>query len=152
MASAEEWAWAAGLFEGEGHISVRDKGNGTYYRTLVVGMTEEAVVRRFHAIVGAGNIRLVRREKKNWNHLWWWDCSRFDDVEFILLKFMPWLGPRRREKAELLLSHPPRLRLERRTHCKRGHEFTPENTYRPPSNNARVCRACIRLGRAKHVY
>lgn len=30
------------------------------------------------------------------------------------------------------------------THCLRGHEFTPENTYIPRSGN-RNCRACIRL-------
>ena len=30
-----------------------------------------------------------------------------------------------------------------RSHCKRGHEFTPENTYRSPSTpNQRCCRAC----------
>lgn len=28
-----------------------------------------------------------------------------------------------------------------KTHCKRGHEFTPENTYRPPAGG-RICRAC----------
>lgn len=33
---------------------------------------------------------------------------------------------------------------ELKTHCKRGHEFTPENTYLRP-NGARVCRTCKRL-------
>jgi HNH endonuclease len=32
----------------------------------------------------------------------------------------------------------------RKTHCKRGHEFTPENTYIQPSNKGRVCRICLR--------
>ncbi len=32
----------------------------------------------------------------------------------------------------------------RKTHCKRGHEFTPENTYSYP-NDARGCRICINL-------
>lgn len=38
-----------------------------------------------------------------------------------------------------------------RTHCKNGHEFTPENIYRPPSNhhNARYCRACMNIASAK---
>lgn len=34
---------------------------------------------------------------------------------------------------------PPRALL---THCKRGHEFTPENTYLNPASGARVCRKC----------
>lgn len=29
------------------------------------------------------------------------------------------------------------------THCKRGHEFTPENTYIVPTTGSRQCRACI---------
>jgi hypothetical protein len=30
----------------------------------------------------------------------------------------------------------------RKTHCKRGHEFTPENTYVKPGGGARACRVC----------
>lgn len=30
----------------------------------------------------------------------------------------------------------------RKTHCSRGHEFNPENTYLAPSNGARICRIC----------
>lgn len=31
------------------------------------------------------------------------------------------------------------------THCLRGHEFTPANTYVPPGCNSRHCRECSRL-------
>lgn len=31
-----------------------------------------------------------------------------------------------------------------KTHCPRGHEYTPENTYRRPGENVRNCRACHR--------
>lgn len=31
-----------------------------------------------------------------------------------------------------------------KTHCKFGHEYTAENTYREPSNNSRKCRTCQR--------
>lgn len=32
----------------------------------------------------------------------------------------------------------------RKTHCKRGHEFTPENTYRVNAGRHRACRTCRR--------
>lgn len=32
----------------------------------------------------------------------------------------------------------------RKTHCKRGHEFTPENTLAPRGKQGRECRACHR--------
>lgn len=36
-----------------------------------------------------------------------------------------------------------------KTHCDRGHEFTPENTYAPPSRpNIRSCRTCRRAAGA----
>lgn len=37
-----------------------------------------------------------------------------------------------------------------KTHCKRGHEFTTENTV--IVNGSRVCRACRRLTRLRHYY
>jgi len=33
----------------------------------------------------------------------------------------------------------------RKTHCKRGHEFTTANTYIIPSTGSRQCRPCVRL-------
>jgi HNH endonuclease len=35
-----------------------------------------------------------------------------------------------------------RYNHQQRTSCIHGHEFTPENTYRPPNSNKRVCIAC----------
>lgn len=38
-----------------------------------------------------------------------------------------------------------RLHEQRKTHCPHGHEYSPENTYSPPSSPTwRQCRTCIR--------
>lgn len=31
-----------------------------------------------------------------------------------------------------------------KTHCPKGHEYTPENTYRYPNSGGRLCRECLR--------
>ena len=36
-----------------------------------------------------------------------------------------------------------------KTHCKRNHEFTAENTYINPTSGARQCRECMRMARSK---
>lgn len=36
------------------------------------------------------------------------------------------------------------------THCRRGHEFTAENTYTTPGTGRRTCRTCMMEWRAKH--
>ncbi len=39
-------------------------------------------------------------------------------------------------------------RMRARTHCKNGHEWTPENTWRRSKNGHRICRACDQERRA----
>ena len=40
--------------------------------------------------------------------------------------------------------------MEKKTHCKYGHEFTPENTWIHPRKGWRWCRTCIRIAGKKH--
>jgi hypothetical protein len=40
-------------------------------------------------------------------------------------------------------------RASARTHCKWGHEFTPENTYIHPKRGTRICKACAKRRSAK---
>jgi hypothetical protein len=55
MASSEEIAWAAGLFEGEGCISHMQRGSGLDLQ-IALAMTDEEVVRRFDAVVDRGRV------------------------------------------------------------------------------------------------
>jgi hypothetical protein len=48
-------------------------------------------------------------------------------------------------RSENLRRSPLMDRHSHRTHCIRGHEFTPENTRYKSSNGHRVCRECMRM-------
>lgn len=52
-------------------------------------------------------------------------------------------GARWRQKGVAKSAYLNKLR----THCRRGHEYTPENTYFYKHNGARSCVACQRLMR-----
>jgi hypothetical protein len=45
-----------------------------------------------------------------------------------------------------------RERLLALTHCKWGHEFTEENTYRAPKTGFRNCRVCLRRRSKSSMY
>lgn len=48
-------------------------------------------------------------------------------------------------RVNTLRSNNPFAQNARRTHCKHGHEFTPENTYYAPGRpNRRLCKQCQR--------
>jgi hypothetical protein len=52
-------------------------------------------------------------------------------------------------------ANAPAFRNAAKTHCKRGHEFTPENTYVPPRGSrgrapGRVCRTCMNARMRKY--
>ncbi len=45
----------------------------------------------------------------------------------------------------------PKNYRAKKTHCKRGHEFTEENTYVPPGTTQRTCKECRRIRERKRL-
>lgn len=109
--TTHDMAWAAGLFEGEGSIQLYPdkRREGVWLRWLGLAMTDEDVVRRFREVVGAGHISLRPSPPTNphWSPCWYWQASRWLEIERILGEFMPYFGDRRRAKAEEMLAHAP---------------------------------------------
>lgn len=99
-------AWAAGLFEGEGCITLtrptfqkkRGVSRYAYYR-LILQMSDEDVVIRFMQIVGEGRISIVTPKITNHKIGYRWGCSDRDGVEKILNMLLPFLGERRSARA-----------------------------------------------------
>lgn len=100
VADDTEWAWAAGLFEGEGSILVT--GRPGYGIRLQLKMTDEDVVRRFRDITG-GVVRGPYQSHQDDGHkrkpYWMWQSDR-TDPRHILRRFEPWLGRRRAAAAQ----------------------------------------------------
>lgn len=100
MKTDPDIAWAAGLFEGEGCISIRPIRGRTRRRSaqLVLTSTDHDVVIRFAAIVGAGRIvgPFSRPSRKP---AWRWQVESAVGVIRVLRLLNPYLCRRRREKA-----------------------------------------------------
>lgn len=118
-------AWAAGLFEGEGSIVPRPAGR----IRLQLKMTDEDVVRRFGEVVGGrvyGPYRqnsVIRRgfERKPF---WCWSSAGTAHGWKLLHQWWPWLGLRRRARAQSLSDDMPG-----RGHWDLG--WTPPNPHTP---------------------
>lgn len=113
MATDADWAWAAGLFEGEGFTGeiwvLSGPSRKRVYPRLIMEMTDEDVVRRFAAIAGFGRVHC--RPRKNTNicdnpkPVWRWEkTGGWDNYVAFYEHIRPWLGERRRERFEAVLA------------------------------------------------
>lgn len=100
MAAMSEFAWAGGLFEGEGCFSVqRNKQRGTVrvYPKAVLAMKDEAIVRQFAAVMGVGRVYGTQRVGYT---MWSWQTTSRADWEMATALLLPWLGERRTLQAK----------------------------------------------------
>jgi len=98
-----DWiAWAAGLFEGEGCISIASYTRGPrYYQypRLKVHMTDKDTVKKFKEAVQCGNVSFRKKATPNRKDTWLWELCNTKEIEKIIGLFWPYLGERRRAKA-----------------------------------------------------
>ena len=90
-------AWAVGLFEGEGCITFRDKAHKKPY--LKMSMTDFDVIRKFHKLIGRGNLDYIPKRKAHWQDQLQWRMGGKQNVRYVLGLFLPHLGDRRAHKA-----------------------------------------------------
>lgn len=105
----ERLAWAAGLFDGEGHIGCRDRTGRTHLvryktpRTLVITISQHhrGVLQRFQKAVGLGTIYTVHRKRPSGEPYtsYSWRTGKFEYVQAIVAMLWPWLGTVKRTQA-----------------------------------------------------
>lgn len=96
-----EEAWALGLFEGEGSIVTPSKRGRN--STLIIQMSDEDVLKKFHAIIKFGHVRGPYNYNKNKNitykPVWAWSMSAREEVRTVLTKWLPYFGERSKQRA-----------------------------------------------------
>lgn len=96
--------WAAGLFEGEGSISLARSRNRIYPR-LVLASTDEDVVRRFHETIGVGYVNgpYKQANRPHTKPTWRWEAFGTSARKALPL-LLPFLGERRTARANEVLA------------------------------------------------
>lgn len=151
-----EIAWLAGLFEGEGYVTINA-------RTLSMGitMTDLDVLQKVQQVTGCGSLlpRRVYSEKHTQTHSW--RVSNLPQAQEIARAIYPHMGARRRAKLDEVLAR--RLKNRGYRADERG-KTTTEPCARPGCTNvikrqahlrrlyplafcSRACRGNGRLGR-----
>jgi hypothetical protein len=100
MRESNDIAWAAGLFEGEGTLFLTGQ---TGSPCAALSMTDEDVVRRFAGVVGSGRVSKVIDPRPRHKPLWTWRLGTKEDIGALIELFHPYLGERRRAKADEVL-------------------------------------------------
>jgi hypothetical protein len=100
MKKSDNIAWAAGLFEGEGTLFLTGQ---TGSPCAALSMTDEDVVRRFARIIGKGQIGEVIDPRPQCKPLWTWRLGTKADIGALIELLYPYLGERRRAKADEVL-------------------------------------------------
>lgn len=113
--SGECWVWTAG------------KSGGGYGSFTVNGKSAQAHRFAYELLVGPipGGLVLDHLCRNR-------ACVRADHLDPVT------------ERENLLRGVGAAARNARKTHCHKGHEFTPENTYVYAASGFRMCRACRR--------
>ena len=145
MATREELAWAAGLFDGEGSI------NATSSIVVQLGMTDVESVHRFAGIVGVGRIGPWRMTQKSTKPLRVWQACGSNAAKVIEM-LEPWLSSCKLADFVWSRAKAPNSgrgkgwRGRDRTTCIRLHPITPENIRlrRRKGWIERICLPCKR--------
>lgn len=155
MTRAEDVAWAAGLFEGEGCISLRNKTRTTRPGIrFTLSSTDKDVVDRFHTVVGCGSVTGPCWSTLATKEQWRWAASRRADVILLAELLRPHLGTRRLARLEeceaIVAALPEKTNHNRdKTHCPNGHPYAGDNLKLERGGKARRCRTCERARLAR---
>lgn len=101
------YAWAAGLFEGEGWVGAIADGRGPHSgkcARMEITSTDRDVLEQFLKVVGAGSVSGTSHAEPAYKPAWRWRLAGREPTRRLFTLFLPWLCQRRREQFEQTLA------------------------------------------------
>ncbi len=100
-----ELYWAAGFYDGEGNISLKNNGvSDSYYPTVNISQAHDEVLERFRAAVGVGYVGgPYPTKKENWSDMYYYRCDYRPDVERVIELLAPLVGSIKREQFKSIM-------------------------------------------------
>ena len=105
MSEQYELAWAAGFFDGEGHIGLVKTGQNRHIH-IQICQTIDGPLERFQAILGLGKIygpyipKKMAGKRKPYKQL---HIDTFEHVQYTICRLWPWLSKPKRNQAKRVL-------------------------------------------------
>ena len=95
----EELLWLAALLDGEGCFSLNGR-----YPNIILGMTDEDIVRTAHKRAGVGNVTGPHEPENPKHKRWWkWKVSDREHVFQLCRALLPYMSERRAKKIQEIL-------------------------------------------------
>lgn len=151
MTSVADLQWAAGFLEGEGSFVATKEGIRVTAAQVQLWPLNK-LVRMFGGVIRTNPRSPLGKQEC---HSWTIGSKVAAGVTMTLYSM---LSPRRQGQARNALSRwrSAGLPSAERTHCPKGHEYTPENTLfhkrRPPRTVGRECRTCVLARNSAHRF
>lgn len=147
----EELAWAAGFFDGEGYVGIKDLSK-TYYTppTLKLNNTDKDMIDRFHrAVGGVGKLRgPLKQQGIGTKPVYEWYTRKFEHVQAVIAMLYPFISQRRKSRMMSSLCSAGLKRPKHRPfkeYCTRGHLLATSRVFR--GSKPMGCGKCITLTR-----
>lgn len=103
----EELAWAAGFFDGEGHITARRNSPRSRTLHILIPQTDPRVLYRFkNAVLGIGKVSdtpSVNLMHPNWKPRWNYWAGSFENCQAIAIMLWPFLSEVKRDQVTVAL-------------------------------------------------
>lgn len=144
----DEVIWAAGFFDGEGHVGFSTYRNrhGSGTPVIAVGQDKNPeVLHRFKDAVIVGVV--YGPYKSNGRVTWAYKTNSWYDTQAVIAMLWQFLSTPKREQAVTVLKSF-RPVVDALTHCINGHPYNEQNTY-INRNGHRICRTCQRKRQIK---